>query len=211
MNSIKQTNRPLSVLQQQILEFLRGRRESEGIPPSTREIQRAFGFKSQTSAVAHLRALAAKGAIRRIAGTARGWIPIEPIPIAGAELRRIPIFGTIPAGPPSEQTQLADEFLTLDAMTLDIPRGDRIFGLRVRGDSMTGAHILPGDIVILEFRTPRHGEIVAALVDGESTLKRFILKNGRPYLRAENQKYPDLYPAHELVIQGVMRCLIRRA
>ncbi len=100
MNSSEQASRPLSAIQQRILDFLRERREQEGIPPSTREIQREFGFKSQTSAVAHLRALAAKGAIRHIAGAARGWI--EPAAAHQAELRQIPIYGVIPAGPPSE-------------------------------------------------------------------------------------------------------------
>jgi len=85
--------------------------------------------------------------------------------------------------------------------------------LEVRGDSMIGRHILDGDLVVLEHgRTPRHGDVVAALIDNESTLKTFMQERGRPpHLRAENPKYPKLYPANELVIQGVMVGLIRRA
>ena len=77
---------------------------------------------------------------------------------------------------------------------------------------MMGRHILSGDIVVLEHGPePRHGDIVAALIDGESTLKTFLRKNGKPYLKAENPKYPDLLPAQELMIQGVFKALIRKA
>jgi repressor LexA len=67
-------------------------------------------------------------------------------------------------------------------------------------------------VVILEHGPePRNGQMVAALIDGESTLKTFVLKGGKPYLRAENPKYPDLIPAQELMIQGVFKALIRKA
>ena len=76
---------------------------------------------------------------------------------------------------------------------------------------MIGKHILDGDLVVVEHgQTPRNGDVVAALIDGENTLKTFLSKNGKPYLRAENPKYPDLTPANELVIQGVMVALIRK-
>lgn len=74
---------------------------------------------------------------------------------------------------------------------------------------MIDAHIVDGDMVILEFKDPRNYDIVAALIDGETTLKRFILDGGRPYLKAENPNYPELVPAHELVVQGVMVGLLR--
>ena len=61
----------------------------------------------------------------------------------------------------------------------------------------------------MEFREAKHGDIVAALIDGETTLKRFIVQGGMPYLRASNPKYPDLIPARELVIQGVLIALLR--
>jgi len=86
------------------------------------------------------------------------------------------------------------------------------FALRVAGDSMLGRHILDGDIVVLEHGSePRNGQIVAALIDGESTLKTFVVKSGKPWLRAENPKYPNLIPAQELMIQGVFKALIRKA
>jgi repressor LexA len=77
---------------------------------------------------------------------------------------------------------------------------------------MIGRHILDGDLVVLEHGPePRHGQIVAALIDGKSTLKTFLVRNRKPYLKAENPKYPDLIPAEELLIQGVFRALIRKA
>jgi repressor LexA len=76
---------------------------------------------------------------------------------------------------------------------------------------MIGAHILDGDIVILEDAKEVHnGDIVAALIDGETSLKRYVVEHGRPYLKAENPRYQDLVPARELKIQGVVVSLIRK-
>ena len=76
---------------------------------------------------------------------------------------------------------------------------------------MIGAHVLDGDIVILEDRKDvQNGDIVAALIDGETTLKRYVMEHGRPYLKAENPLYPNLVPARELRIQGVMVSLVRK-
>ena len=74
---------------------------------------------------------------------------------------------------------------------------------------MTGAGILSGDVVVLEFREPRNGEVVAALIDGETTLKRYVVQRGKPFLKAENPRFPNLIPAQELVIQGVQVALLR--
>ena len=76
---------------------------------------------------------------------------------------------------------------------------------------MIDAHICDGDIVVLEVRQPREGDVVAALIDGETTLKRYLVDNGRPFLKAENELYPDLIPVAELVVQGTMVALVRQA
>ena len=97
------------------------------------------------------------------------------------------------------------------AVSLNASKNNRTFALRVRGDSMIDAHILDGDVVILEDRKDvQNGDIVAALIDGETTLKRYVLEHGRAYLKAENAAYPNLVPARELRIQGVMISLIRK-
>jgi repressor LexA len=205
----------LTKRQQQVLSFLEDAVQRHGVMPSTREIQERFGFASQTAAVNHLRALERKGAIRRQAGKARG------VALASA-LRRgkiidVPVFGRIAAGMASLAEQTPEGFVAIDASSARLPakaaragRDGGLFALRVRGDSMTGAHICDGDLVILEIRAPRAGDIVAALIDGETTLKRYVLKNGRPFLRAENPAYRDLVPARELIVQGVMRALVRQ-
>ena len=75
---------------------------------------------------------------------------------------------------------------------------------------MIGRHIVEGDHVICEHgKTPRDGDIVAALIDNESTLKTFVESRGRPYLKAENPNYPKLIPATELLIQGVVVGMLR--
>jgi repressor LexA len=123
----------------------------------------------------------------------------------------VPIYGEIPAGMSTLAEQNIEGHIALDLTSLNAGRSSRPFALRVRGDSMIGAHILDGDIVILEDRkTARNGDIVAALIDGESTLKRYVTERGRPFLKAENPRFPNLIPARELKIQGVMISLIRK-
>ena len=196
--------------QQQVLDYLKYATQANGITPSTREIQQHFGFSSQTAAVSHLKALERKGAIKRLAGKARAVI--FPEELDRAHLVDIPIFGAIPAGMPDPATALkeSDGCVTVDVSTIGIPRNARTFALRVRGESMIDAHICDGDVVILEFKEPRNGDIVAALIDGETTLKRYVTERRKVYLKAENADYPDLIPAQELVIQGVMVALVRK-
>jgi len=66
-------------------------------------------------------------------------------------------------------------------------------------------------VIIRKAREPRKGDVVAALIDGETTLKRYVIEDGKPFLRAENEDYPDLIPARELIIQGVLVALLRSA
>jgi repressor LexA len=76
---------------------------------------------------------------------------------------------------------------------------------------MIGKSIIEGDTVVIEHGVqPRSGDVVAALIDGQVTLKTFVMQLGKPYLRAENPRYPKLIPQEELQIQGVMVALIRR-
>ncbi len=204
--------------QLELFEFLKQHHREDRIPPSTREIQEHFGFASQTAVIHHLRALESKGCIERLPGKARA-VRILNIaagensdPAARPSPESVPLLGAIPAGLAQlrEATVQKDApCVVVDFDLLGIPRGAHTFALRVSGDSMIGAHILDGDVVIMEFREPVPGDIVAALIDGETTLKRFVTKGGHPYLKAENPAYPDLIPAQELVIQGVMIALLR--
>jgi len=194
--------------QEEILSYLRWAQRENGVMPSTREIQTHFGFASQTAAMSHLRALERKGVIQRLAGKARAVI--FPEELDREEIIDIPIFGQIAAGMASAVEPQRDGCLSIDVTSLGVPRNARTFALKVRGDSMVDAHICDGDIVVMEFRQPRHRDIVAALIDGETTLKRYLMENGKPFLHAENELYPDLIPARELVIQGVLVALLRK-
>jgi repressor LexA len=198
----------LTARQQEVLDFIRRQLELTGFSPSSREIQAHFGFQSQTAAMNHLRALERKGAINRTPGKARSAVDrnFRLLP----RLRAIPILGQIPAGMPSEASESSGFNLGVDLAAFGVERGAEVFAVRVRGDSMIDAQIADGDAVLLQKRVPKNGEIVAALIDGESTLKRYLLDHGEPFLKAENPLYPDLLPAAELVIQGVMIGLLRK-
>lgn len=199
----------LTSRQIEILEYLRKSQRETGIMPSTREIQHYFGFASQTAAMSHLRALEKKGVIQRLPGKARAVI--FPEDLDRAEICDIPIYGRIAAGFGEDQQQEQEGCLSIDVASLGVASKRDTFALKVRGDSMIDAHICDGDTVVLEKREPRNNDIVAALIDGETTLKRFIRDKGKTYLQAENPNFPDLIPVGELIVQGVMVALLRKA
>jgi len=200
---------PLTNRQQEVLDYLKSARRTTGITPTTRDIQRHFGFASQTAAMSHLQALERKGAITRESHRARAIA--FPDELDREEIVDVPIYGRIAAGMAQDAEQEQDGCISIDVKSLGVRDRSRTFALKVRGDSMIDAHICDGDTVVLEFREPRNGDIVAALIDGETTLKRYVVKRGKPYLHAENPDYPDLIPARELVVQGVLVALVRRA
>jgi repressor LexA len=193
--------------QQEILDFIREQQDLRGMTPTTAEIMEHFGFASPNAVTSHLQALERKGALLREPNKARGLVLADTY--RGRTMVDIPIYGTIPAGLPVDERQEADGCVSIDVETLRLPKGARVFALKVRGDSMIGAGILSGDVVVLEFREPRSGEVVAALIDGETTLKRYVVQRGKPFLKAENPRFANLIPAQELVIQGVQVALLR--
>ncbi len=199
----------LTQRQREIVEYLKSAQRTTGVMPSTRELQHYFGFASQTAAMSHLRALERKGVIQRLPGKARAVV--FPEELDREEIVDIPVYGQIAAGMAQDAEAEREGCISIDIASIGIPRSARTFALKVRGDSMIDAHICSGDTVILEFREPRDGDIVAALIDGETTLKRFIMNKGKPFLRAENEEFPDLIPARELIIQGVLVALLRKA
>jgi repressor LexA len=198
----------LTVRQKEVLDFIRQQQRETGLPPSSREIQTYFGFQSQTAAMNHLRALERKGVINRTPGKARSAVDPSLRFLPG--FRPVPVLGQIPAGMPAEASETGSTKLGVDLAAFGVHSNAEVFAVNVRGDSMIGAQIANGDIVLLQRRVPKNREIVAALIDGESTLKRYIVNHGEPFLKAENPSYPDLIPAAELVIQGVMIGLLRR-
>src|SRR5215472_8077048 len=197
----------LTERQRKVLDFIQREQRERGLTPSTREIQSHFRFASQTSVMQYIAALEKKGFLQRHAGKARALIT----PIQKVRIQDVPIYGQIPAGMAALTEQDIEGHVSLDTRSANVSKTHGPFALRVRGDSMIDAHILDGDIVILEQSKEVHnGDIVAALIDGETTLKRYVVDHGRPYLKAENPRYPNLIPARELKIQGVMVSLVRK-
>jgi repressor LexA len=188
--------------QQLVLRFIEERLENGQPPPTYREICQQFGYKSPKAAADHVAALEKKGRIKREKGCSRGL-----------RLTRkkdgIPLFGSISAGYPRDALSENGQRLVVDPRPFGILDPAKAFALRVKGDSMVGRQIFDGDIVVIDGQAePKSNDIVAALIDNESTLKTFIKEGAKVWLRAENSKYSDLIPAFDLKIQGVARFVI---
>ncbi len=193
----------LTDAQRKVLYFLEDRSERGEPPPTYREISKHFGYRSPKAAYDHVAALEKKGFLTREKGLARGLHLVR-------KGTGIPLLGRIAAGLPREALTSSGERLNLDPTSYGISNRSRAFALCVTGDSMVGRQIFEGDIVLLEHEAiPRDGDIVAALIDNESTLKTFVHEEGRVWLRAENPLYPELRPALDLRVQGVVRAVIR--
>jgi repressor LexA len=202
------TERPLTARQSEILEYLRSEIDRRGLPPTIREIGDEFGIRSTKGVEDHLAALERKGFIRRERGKSRA-IEIKDRPdLRGA--RVVPLIGRIAAGSPvlavenHEGTFILDEDL--------VGAGDN-FLLRVVGDSMVKAGILDGDLVVVrQQKTARNGEIVAARVGDEATVKRFQKDGGAVTLLPENDAYEPIVvdPSSEFELLGKVVGVYRR-
>jgi repressor LexA len=202
----------LTPAQQRVLDFIQTEVQAGRLTPTLREIARRFGFRSHRAAACHLQALKRKGFLDSDRGKARSLRLTFPLARLRRQIMDIPLFGSVPAGLAQSREQEAEGCVSVDIQSLGFKPTRNTFALRVTGDSMIGRHICDGDIVVLEHGPePRSGQIVAALIDRKSTLKTFVLKNGRPFLKAENPRYPDLVPSDDLMIQGVFRALLRKA
>jgi repressor LexA len=202
----------LTPAQKRVLDFIQLELHAGRPIPTLREIAAKFGFRGHRAAACHLEALKRKGFVESESGKARSLRVTSPLAKLRSRIMDIPLYGSIPAGFSDDREQQADGCVSVDIASIGFKPTRNTFALRVVGDSMIGKHICEGDIAVFEHGPePRPGQIVAALIDRKSTLKTFLVKNGKPYLRAENPKYPDAIPSEELVIQGVFRALIRKA
>lgn len=191
----------LTPRQQEILDFIRNNVEVLGAPPTRLEICSAFGFASPNAAEDHLRALAKKGAIVLEPGSARGIRLVEQL--------GLPLIGSVAAGSP---------ILAVENVQGRVPFSPDIFSprpdylLRVRGNSMTGAGILDGDLLAVhKTAEAKNGQIVVARLGDEVTVKRLKYKGGRVELIAENPDYAPIAVNRGTVfaIEGVAVGLIR--
>ena len=165
-----------------------------GSPPTTREVQEHFGFRAVQSARAHLEALVRDGLLDKEPGKARGYrLPAG----SGHPTVLIPLVGRVQAGALTTAVEDPEGFVAVQSSA---DRGE-LFALRVRGDSMRDAAILPGDVVIVHRQdTARSGDIVVALVEDEATVKRLkVYAAGRIELHPANPAFDPITPAPDQV------------
>ncbi|MEV0464737.1 transcriptional repressor LexA [Nocardia tengchongensis] len=199
--------------QQRILCSIRDWVQRHGYSPSTREIGDAVGLKSASSVSRHLRELEERGFLKRSESVTRP-MDVRLFLRASAPARQqdensvpVPVVGDIAAGTPIPAEQHADDVLSLPREL--VGRGT-VFGLRVRGDSMIDAAICDGDIVVVRQQQEAHtGEIVAAMIDGEATVKVYRRANGHVYLDPRNSAYPVIDGDNAQVLGKVVSVMRR--
>ncbi|HME95126.1 MAG TPA: transcriptional repressor LexA [Candidatus Udaeobacter sp.] len=183
----------LTERQRQVLDFIRSFGERHGVPPTVREIGERFRFTAR-AAFDHLRALERKGMLeRRVTGKRASRTLVLPAQKGArrGEPSGIPVMGRIAAGTPITAVENQEDTLPLRPDWLPTGGSD-VFALRVQGDSMIDAHIMSGDLVVVRKQeTAGSGDIVAALLDGEATVKRFAREGGTVVLRPE---HPTMKP-----------------
>lgn len=186
----------LSRRQTQVLELIRETVAERGYPPTVREIGEELGLRSPSTVHSHLSALERAGAIRRDSTKPRAIaVLIGDGEGASAERsepgREVPLVGRIAAGGPILAEENLEEVMTLPESLVG---SGELFMLEVRGDSMIGAGILDGDLVVVRSQPDvEDGDIAAFLVDGEeATVKRLERRDGRVILHSENPDYPPM-------------------
>jgi len=182
--------RELTSRQQDILKFIGSFSTEHGLPPTVREIGERFRVTPR-AAFDHLRALERKGALKRRESTGRTSRALTVArPYQTGEFRRVPVLGRIAAGAPLLAEEHREGELPLAPAVLPGPPED-FFALRVRGDSMIGAHICDGDLVVVRRQNAAQpNDIVVAMLgegaEAEATVKRFVLDGARVVLKPEN-------------------------
>ncbi|NIM61788.1 MAG: repressor LexA [Acidobacteria bacterium] len=187
---------PAGETRERIFGFVRERLLA-GQPPTTREVQQAFGFKAVQSARAHLETLVEEGRLAKQPGKARGY----RLPRRGAAPTvLVPVLGRVPAGSLEAAVEDLDGYVPFQSRRSP----GKLFGLRVKGESMLDAGILPGDLVIVRKQADADsGQIIVALVEDEATVKTLRKRRNRIELHPANPRYPILLPdPHEVRILG---------
>ena len=190
----------LTRTQKETLEWIKAFIADHGMPPTVREIGRAFGIQS-SSVFQRLQALEKKGVLKRGKLGARSLDITDSVGKSLCTCWSIPLLGRIAAGRPILAVENIEDRLAVD------PRlgGEEMFALKVAGDSMVEDGILDGDVVIVrQQQTAVDGDIVVALVDEEATVKRFY-RQGRQKIRLEpanKEMEPMVYPEESVLIQG---------
>ena len=193
----------LTAKQQQIYDYIIAFTDEHGYPPSVREIGEYVGLKSPSTVHFHLKGLQSAGLITQAAGKTRA---ISVAAEAQPKKDKVPIVGNVAAGTPILAEECIEDYLTFDTEGLS---GEH-FALRVRGESMLNAGILPDDFVIVhQQQDARNGEIVVAMLEDEATVKTLQRRNGHTWLMPENPDY-DPIDGDRAQILGRVIAVVRR-
>ena len=206
MNEVQRAKQPLTARQHEILQHVAACIRRSGIVPSVREIGLALGMRSPSTVHQHLAALERKGYLRRDGDRMRVLEITDRTALPHGEVVSLPLVGRVSAGLPLLAEQQIEEMIP-------IPRrfvgwSDESFLLTVRGDSMFGAGIFDGDLVIVRCQpTADPGELVVALMGDEATVKRLQISDEGPYLRPENPAYAPIRGEFEIIgkVVGLLR------
>lgn len=208
----------LTKMQQKIYDYIAETTRQQGYPPSVREIGEAVGLRSPSTVHFHLKHMEELGVLTKGAGKGRALTlaPLdgassaataaaEPAPEPETPAGRVPIVGTVAAGSPILAQECIEDYLTFDTNG----REGEYFALRVRGESMLNAGILPGDLVVVHQQPVAHnGEIVVALLGDEATVKRLSRRNGEVWLLPENENYRPI-DGREATLLGKVTAVVR--
>ena len=183
---------PAGQTREQVFRFIRDCL-LKGLPPTVREVQDAFGFRSVQTARQHLELLVREGRLTKEKGKARSY-RLPEFTTFEMPTQLVPLLGRVQAGPLDLATQDLEGYLPIQTRH----DADQLFGLRVQGESMTAAGILPGDIVVVRRQpTAGSGDIVVALVRDEATVKRLRIRKNRVELHPENPDFEPIIPETE--------------
>ena len=208
-------------MQQRIYQFLLEYIGEHGYAPSVRDICDAVGLKSPSTVHFHLKNLAELGYIEKGAFKGRAIVPVDRSAVKAAPKpasavadfsvpetppKQVPIVGSVAAGSPILAQECIEDYLTFDTGGRD----GEYFALRVRGESMLGVGILPGDLVVVhQQQTAHNGEIVVALLEDEATVKTFSRKDGKIWLLPANPDYRPI-DGTECSIMGKVVAVVRQ-
>lgn len=206
----------MTKMQQRIYDYIARATQQQGYPPSVREIGEAVGLKSPSTVHFHLKHMEEMGIIAKGAGKGRA-VTLVHTPAAGATVSapvaeevavpagKVPIVGNVAAGTPILAQECIEDYLTFDTGGRD----GEYFALRVRGESMLYAGILPDDLVVVhQQRQANNGEIVVALLEDEATVKRLKRAGNEVWLLPENPDYSPIDGRHATIL-GKVAAVIR--
>ena len=195
----------LTAKQQQIYDYILAFTAEHGYPPSVREIGAAVGLKSPSTVHFHMKGLEEAGVIVKAEGKTRAISLVNTEPEPEIPANQVPVVGNVAAGSPILAQECIEDYLTFDTEGLS---GEH-FALRVRGESMLNAGILPGDLVIVHRQQDaRNGEIVVALFEDEATVKTLQRRDGHTWLLPENPDYQPIDGTYAEII-GIVKAVVR--